>query len=96
MKAKQINLCFTEILISHGALTKKEKKWPETELAPEQQATKVALKLLNFYAGGSKPSSQFFLFIFFPQSVSSHSHSLENLNVISFTGTHIPCKWFIF
>lgn len=73
MKAKQINLCFTEILISHGALTKKKKKWPETELAPEQQATKVALKLLNFYAGGRwNLVHNFFYFFFFPnQSVAT-------------------------
>jgi len=45
MKTKQINLCFTEILISHGALTKKKKKRPETEPGPKQQITKIALKL---------------------------------------------------
>lgn len=59
MKAKQINLCFTEILISHGALTKKKKKWPGTELAPEQQPTKVALKLLNLSAGKCSPQNIF-------------------------------------
>lgn len=84
MKAKRINLCSTEILISHGALTKKKKKHQKQScpLNNKQQ------KLLNFHAGQRKNSSQnLFWFLVLALSVScySHAHPMQLIQILAKT-----------
>lgn len=96
MKDKQINLCFTEILISHGALTKK-KKMTRDRAGPWTTTTKSCSETAKLQCRQMQ-SSKHFCFVLFCLGFfffGPITLLLKNLKSISLTGTHIPCNWLI-
>lgn len=92
MKDKQINLCFTEILISHGALTKK-KKMTRDRAGPWTTTTKSCSETAKLQCRQMQSSKHFCFvlfclgFFFWPNHSAAqkfkiyfphwHSHSLQ-------------------